>query len=152
MAKLKNKKIILVALALLIFIGIIIFINKTKTLECSKKVNNKIYKEDINISIKYNKKIKEYYIKEDYSYNEGYMDNLVDAFDNKEIYLNNISKIDGVLTNINQDGYQYSYNISITLDKVNKKDYTLLDIDDVMKLDKLNSIKKYYEELGYSCK
>lgn len=148
----KNKKIIVFILILLVLISLIIFSGRTNTLECSKSLKNKIYSEVINISLEYNKKIKKYELNEKYNYKEGYMDNLVDAFDNKKNYLNNISKIEGVSSNINQDGYQYDYIINITLDKINKKNYSLLDIDEVMKLDKLKNIKKYYEELGYSCK
>jgi cellulose biosynthesis protein BcsQ len=54
-----------------------------------------------------------YYINYIYSYNEGYMDNVVDKYDSVNAYLNIINKKDGIKSTIKQEDYNLEYSIDL---------------------------------------
>lgn len=148
-----NKKIIIFIIFFFIIVfGIIFLTTKRETLVCNKTIKNKAYIEQVEVIIYYNNKIKKYTLNKKYDYKEGFMDDVVDKYDNLNAYLNIINKKDGITSNIKQEGYILEYNVNILIDKAKKEDYKLLEIEDVIKVDKLKDIRKHYEDLGYVCK
>lgn len=149
----KCKKLLFLILFLIIIVIILVsfkFVNTNKSLSCELKDSNDI--NNTSVTVKVYDNISKYSINYLYNYNEGYMDNIVDKYDSVKAYLNIINKKDGINSNINQEGYKLEYSIDLELDKINKEDYKLLEIDEVTKLNSIKDIKKYYEDLGYICK
>lgn len=148
--KLNKKKLGIIIIIIALFIIIVcLFIKRDKILLCEFKESNEI--NITNITIKVYDKLSKYSVNYLYQYNEGYMDNVVDKYDSVNAYLGIINKKDGINFTIKQEGYNLEYNINLELDKINKEDYKLLEIEEITKLDNIKDIKKYYEDLGYTC-
>ena len=139
---LNKKRLFLIVLLLIIIIFIIICIRNNKKVVCNLNDKNT----SIKIDIDRNKSVSS-----NYKYTYDKMDNVVDKYDEVYSYLKFIKKRDGIKTSIKQEGYDLTYKIDIDLKKVNKKDYELLNISNIVKKSK-KSIKKYYKKLGYTCK
>ena len=141
-----NKKRIVLVLAiiflLLISVLIVYLINSNKTITCELSKDN--YSTVIYID-------NDNFINFDYKYSFDTIEDSVNKYDMMISYIDFISKIDGIDANINQNKNEMEYSINVDINKVSKDDYKLLEIDKVIDLSN-SEIKKYYEDLGYSCK
>lgn len=128
-----------------------IILNKDNNITCKYEEKREQYTRNVVVNITFDGKLLNYSQSEIYNYKEGYMDILIDKYDNTKTYLEFVSKNTGVKTDITQDGYILKYDINTVLSKNKKVDYELLGIGELKKLNSKEDIINYYTELKYTC-
>lgn len=140
----KKKIVLLTTLIVILLLSFIIIylINTNKVVTC--KLNKDNYNAIVYID-------KDNYINFDYKYSFDTIEDSVNKYDMMTSYIDFITKLDGVVVNINQNKNEMEYSINIDTNKISKDDYKLLEIDKIIDLSN-KEIIKYYEELEYTCK
>ena len=133
--KKKIMKIILIIFILLLVITILLILNsKEKNIKC-------IYTKD-NLKITKNIEIdKDIIINTIYENKFEKMDDVVDNYDREKMYLDIISKYDGIKSNIEQEKYNLKYNIEINLNNLTEEVKTLQEVKNIIYFKKYKNLK-----------
>lgn len=150
-----NKKTIFILIGVIILISILLIVllsKKTTEITCTINEKEDIYTMDIEINILLEDRIVNYKKSNVYQYKKGYKDELVDKYDNVKKYFNYLDKNIDIKTNLVEEEYILKYDYEVNIDKIDKDNYKLVEIEDIIKLKEKKDIIKYYEKQGYTCK
>jgi len=149
-------KILVVLLIIVFLIYLTLFIYKfmkQENLKCSINVSQIKYtkKSEFDIILK-NNKIQSMKENVSYIYNKGYLDDATDMYDNINSFYKIIKEKNGIKTFLEQKNHNIIYSLQLDIKEINKNNYKLLEIEDIIKLKEKKDIIKYYEKQGYTCK